>query len=114
MVVISTLTAFLVGLLVGGLAIYVGASIVTDASGFTHATVTAFVGAIVFAFASLLVGWIPLVGWLLPLLAWIWVINRRYPGGWRAATMVGVLAWIAALLVLSVLPWSTAIGVPGV
>lgn len=114
MAILATVTAFLVGLFVGGLAIYIAARVVTETNDFGHAVFTAFVGAIVFAIASIVVGWIPLFGWILPLVAWIWVIKRRYPGGWRAATLLGVVAWIAALLVLAVVPWGTAIGVPGV
>ncbi|ELY45193.1 hypothetical protein [Natronorubrum sulfidifaciens] len=113
--IVGSLVAFLVALLVGGLAIYVGASVVVDVEDYSHALVTALVGAIAWA----LTAWIPLFGPLLALLAWIWVINRRYPGGWLTAALIGVMAWIAALVILFVLNavfglGVGAFGVPGV
>ncbi|MCL9816968.1 hypothetical protein [Natronocalculus amylovorans] len=113
MSILGSLVAFIVGLLVGGLAIYIGARVVVDVNDYSHAVFTALIGALVWAIAAFTVGWIPLIGWIFPLLAWIWVINWRYPGGWKDAALLGFIAWIAALLVLIVLPFG-AIGVPGV
>lgn len=109
---IGALVSFAVSLFVGGLAIYVGGRIVSDTDDYGRAVVTALLGAIVWAIAAILAGWVPLVGWLLPLVAWIWLIKRRYPGGWRDAILIGAIAWIAALLIVSVLPYG-AVGVPG-
>ncbi|MDQ2050523.1 hypothetical protein RBH26_08485 [Natronolimnohabitans sp. A-GB9] len=112
---IGSIVAFVVALLVGGLAIYVGASVVVDVEDYSYAVVTALVGAIAWA----LTAWIPLFGPLLALLAWIWVINWRYPGGWVDAALVGVVAWAAALVIIFVLNavfglGVGAFGVPGV
>ena len=111
---IGSLVAFVVALLVGGLAIYVGASVVADVENYSYAVVTALVGAIAWA----LTAWIPLFGPLLALLAWIWVINWRYPGGWIDAGLIGLVAWLAALGLLFVLNvvfrlGVGAFGVPG-
>ncbi len=112
---IGSLVAFVVALLVGGLAIYIAASIVVDASSYTHAVFTAAFGALAWA----LTAWIPLFGPLLALLAWVWVINRRYPGGWVDAAVIGGLAWLSALVILLILDTIFglgvgAFGVPGV
>ena len=112
---VGSLVAFVVALLVGGLAIYVAAAIVVDADSYTHAIVTAFVGAVAWA----LTAWIPLFGPLIALVVWIGVINWRYSGGWKTAAMVGVLAWLSAVVILFALDvvfglGVGAFGVPGV
>ena len=111
---IGPLVAFIVALLVGGLAIFVSARIVVDVDDYSHAIVTALVGAVAWALTS----WVPLLGPLLALVAWIWVINWRYPGGWGTAAAIGLVAWLAALVILFVLNaifrlGVGAFGVPG-
>jgi hypothetical protein len=95
----GSLVAFLVALLVGGLAIYISASIVVGSDDYGHAVITALLGAIGWA----LTAWIPLVGLLVALVVWIGVINWRYPGGWGNAALIGLVAWLAALVILYVL-----------
>ncbi|ADD04983.1 uncharacterized protein Nmag_1404 [Natrialba magadii ATCC 43099] len=104
---IGSLVAFVVALLVGGLAIYVGASLIVGLEDYSHAVVTAIVGALAWA----LTAWIPLFGPLLALIAWIWVVNWRYPGGWLDAALIGVVAWLAALAILFVLDTILGLGV---
>lgn len=108
------MVAFAISLLLGGLAIYVAARYVHDTSDFGNAVLTALVGAIVWGLLS----WLPIVGTLLALVAWIAVINWRYPGGWVKAAIVGVAAWAVAVVVLAALALAGvgsfgAIGVPG-
>jgi hypothetical protein len=112
--VVGSIVAFVVALLVGGLAIYLSANIVMDVQDYSHAVITAFIGAVAWALAA----WIPLVGPLLALIVWIGVINWRYPGGWVTAAIIGVIAWLAALALLFVLNsvlglGVAAFGVPG-
>lgn len=112
--VVGVIVSFVVALLIGGLAIYISARVVVDVDDYSHAVITAFVGAIAWAIGSL----VPLIGSVIALIAWIWVIKWRYPGGWMAAILIGAVAWVAALIVLfllnSVLGLGiTAFGVPG-
>jgi len=112
--IIGPLVAFIVALLVGGLAIFVSARIVVDVDDYSHAIITALLGAIAWALTS----WVPLLGPILALVAWIWVINWRYPGGWGTAAAIGLVAWLAALVILFVLNaifrlGVGAFGVPG-
>jgi len=113
--VLGAIVSFVVALLVGGLGIYVSGRVVADVDDYSHAVVTALIGAVAWAVGSL----IPVVGSLVALIAWVWVIKWRYPGGWPTAAIMGVVAWAAALAVIFVLNGVldlgiTALGVPGV
>lgn len=112
---IGSIVAFVVALLIGGLAIYLSARLVVDVDDYRYAVITALIGAIAWALTS----WIPLVGPLVALVVWVAVIKWRYPGGWVNAAIIGVVAWLSALVILwvvnSVLGLGIgAFGVPGV
>lgn len=95
---LGSVVAFVVALLVGGLAIFISANVIVGVKDYSHAVVTAFIGAVAWA----LTAWIPLVGPLIALIVWVGVINWRYPGGWIKAAMIGVVAWLSALVILFV------------
>lgn len=95
---IGSIVAFVIALLIGGLAIYVSARLVVDVDDYSHAVITAVLGAVGWA----LTAWIPLIGPLIALVVWIWVIKWRYPGGWTKAGIIGGVAWLAALAILFV------------
>ncbi|MEF8806935.1 hypothetical protein [Natronomonas sp.] len=112
---VGSIVAFLVALLVGGLAIYISARVVADVDDYSHAVITALLGAIAWALTS----WIPLIGLVIALIAWVWVIKWRYPGGWVDAAIIGAVAWVSALVILYILNAVLdlgvgAFGVPGV
>lgn len=118
MAVIDTVVVFVVSLLIGGIGIYVGARVVSDVDDYVHALVTALIGAVVWAVVGFFFGWIPFLGALLALLAYLAVVNYRYPGGWVDAIVISVIAWIASLVVLYALAFLgfvafDALGVPG-
>ncbi|MBP2251668.1 glucan phosphoethanolaminetransferase (alkaline phosphatase superfamily) [Halarchaeum solikamskense] len=102
---IGSLLLFVISLLVGGLGIYVGARVITGVEDYSHAVITALIGAIAWAVLS----WIPLFGGLLALIAYVAVINWRYRGGWVNAILIALVAWIATAVVVFVLG---ALGVP--
>jgi hypothetical protein len=115
----GSIITFAVSLLVGGLGIYVGASVLADEDDYGHAVVTALVGALVWAIAAALLGWIPLLGPFVGLLAYLAVIKWRYRGGWLTAAGIALVAWIASLAVMSILASAgvggfDVIGVPGI
>ncbi|WP_435096816.1 hypothetical protein [Halarchaeum sp. P4] len=96
---LSSLILFVVSLLVGGLGIYAGARVITGVEDYSHAVVTAVIGAVAWAVLS----WIPLIGGLLALVAYVWVINWRYEGGWVNAILIALVAWVATAIVVTVL-----------
>lgn len=110
-------TLFVVSLLTGGLGIYVGARLVVGEEEPLHALLTGLLGAVVWVVGGVLLGWIPLLGQLLVLAVYAWMVDRRYPGGWRNAVSIALIAWLVTLVVLVVLAslgFATyeAIGVP--
>lgn len=114
----DNLVVFVVSLLIGGLGIYVGGTVIVGVGDYGHAVVTALLGAVVWAVVGWLVGDMPLVGPVLTLLAYLAVVKWRYRAGWLEAAGIALVAWISALVVLYVLATVGvgdfgAIGVPG-
>lgn len=117
MALIDSLIVFVVSLVIGSLGIYVGSMIATGESDFEKAIMTALIGALIWGLVSFFLGWIPLLGPLLALVAWIAVINYFYEGGWVNAIVIGLVAWfivsvILYLLALMDITAFEAIGVP--
>ena len=115
---IDNLVVFAVSLLIGALGIYLGAKVIVDAEDYTYAIITALIGAIIWGVVGLFLGWIPLLGPLLAFVAYLAVINARYPGGWVDAAAITLVAWVSVLVVLYVLALLgvtgfDAVGVPG-
>ena len=100
-----------VSFLVGALAIFAGARLVIDEStGFGRAAAVALVGALAWGAVSYFFGWLPVVGPVLALVAWVGVVDVAYPGGWVSAAVVGVAAWVVAVVILYAL---ATVGVVG-
>lgn len=115
----QSLVVFVVSLLIGAIGIYLGAKVIVDSEDYTYALITALLGAIVWGVVGFFFGWIPLLGPLLVFVAYLAVINARYPGGWVDAAAITIIAWLSVLVVLYVLALLgvtgfDAVGVPGV
>ncbi len=116
---IESIVVFVVSLLIGAMGIYLGAKVIVDAEDYTYAIITALIGAVVWALVGFFFGWVPLLGPLLVFVAYLAVINARYPGGWVDAAAITIVAWISVLAVLYLLAiigvtGFEAVGVPGV
>lgn len=96
-------TLFVTSLLTGGLGIYVGARLIVGEEEPLHALVTGLLGAVVWVVGGVFFGWIPLLGQLLVLVVYAGMVERRYPGGWRNALSIALIAWLVTLVVLGVL-----------
>jgi hypothetical protein len=96
--IIGGLVSFVIALLIGGLAISLSARVIVDVDDYSHAVITAVLGAIGWGLTS----WVPLLGPLIALVVWVGVINWRYPGGWTRAAAIGFIAWLAASVILFV------------
>ena len=103
MALVDSVIVFAVSLLIGALGIYAGARVITDTDDYSYALITALIGALVWTLVAVLIGWIPLLGPLVALIAYVGVINYRYPGGWLNAIGIALIAWLASLLVVGLL-----------
>lgn len=118
MAFVDTIIGFVIALLLGALGIYVGARVITNVDDYGYAIFTALIGALVWWLVTLFLGWIPFLGLVLALLAWVAVINWRYPGGWVDAAIIGVVAWVVVVVVVylvsAVFGWipPDAVGIP--
>lgn len=101
--VMVVLTLFAASLVTGGLGIYVGARLVVGEEDPVHALITGLIGAVVWMVGGALFGWVPLLGQLLVLFVYTWMVNRRYPGGWSDSLWIALVAWFVTLVVLSIL-----------
>ncbi len=116
--VLDSVVSFVVGLLVGGLAIHIAATVIAGSSTYEKALVTAAIASLAWALVAALVGSVPLVGPLVVLVVYLGVINWQYRGGWLTSAGIAFVAWLASLLVLALLSrvglGVDVVGVPGV
>ena len=97
----DSIVVFAISLLVGSIGILVGARLIVDEdASLIKAVAVALVGAVIWSVLSFFVGWIPILGPLAMLVAWVAAINLSYPGGWGSAAAIGFVAWIVAAAIL--------------
>ena len=127
MALIDFVIGFVVSLLIGAFGIYVGARVIANRDDYEYAIITAIIGAVVWWVITAIfsvITWIPILGTLasvfaslLALIAWIYVINARYPGGWGNAIGIALVAYVTVWVVLVILSMlgifsPGAVGVP--
>jgi ABC-type branched-subunit amino acid transport system permease subunit len=106
MALIDQIILFVVGLLVGGLAIYLGARVVLKSNDYSYAVFTALIGAVVLAVLQYILsitGGLGGLSFIVTLLVWVAVIRWRYSASWINSAVTGLVAWVALVLVLFVL-----------
>jgi hypothetical protein len=117
----TSLLVFAVSLLVGGFAISVGAKLALASREYSYAVLTALLGAVAWAIVDIAFSEVGVGGAFASfagLLVWAWVVRWRYEVGWIRAAIIGIGAWVAALVVLIILAalgfgGLEAYGVPG-
>lgn len=117
----TSVLVFAVSVLIGGFAIHIGAKFALKSRNYSHAVLTALLGAIAWAVVNFALGRIGIAGRLaslVGLVVWVWVVRWRYEVGWLRAGFIGFWAWIAALVALGILSIVgvgalDAYGVPG-
>lgn len=105
--ILASIVVFVVSLLIGGLGIYVGAKVIVDVEDYTYAIGTALIGGLLWGIIEFFV---PLIGGILAFIAYLWIINRRYPGGWIEAILIALVAWLAVAVVFVLL----SLFIPGI
>lgn len=116
----NSLVLLIVTLLIGGLGIHVGASLLAGSRDYGHAVVTAVIGSLVWGITSFFLGGVPVLGPVLVFLAYLAVIKWRYRAGWITAVGITLVAYVTVLVVLALLSnlgagiVSDIPGIPGV
>jgi uncharacterized membrane protein len=116
----NSLVLFIVTLLIGGLGIFVGASLLAGSRDYGHAVVTAAIGSLIWGITSFFFGEVPVLGPVLVFLAYLAVIKWRYRAGWITAGGITLVAYVTVLVVLALLSnlgagiVSDIPGIPGV
>jgi hypothetical protein len=118
----TSLLVLAVSLLIGGLAIHIGAKFAFASKEYSDAVFTALVGAVAWTLVDIALASVGIGGLLasvVGLLVWISVVRWQYDVGWIRAGIVGIGAWLSALIVLGVLGLFgvgnlDAFGVPGI
>lgn len=97
----SGLVSLLAGILVGAVAVYAGVPLGVRRTSMTgeRALVTAAVAAIVSVVVGALFGWIPIVGTLLSVAAWVGVVGYFTSAAPQTAVGVGLVSWAITLVV---------------
>ena len=94
---IASVVSFLVTLLAMAFVLYVaGRMVVGEKATFGSAITIALVGSIVAFILNLL---LPILGGVIALLAWWYLIKSQFDTGWLAAFAIGILAVIVSVIV---------------
>jgi hypothetical protein len=103
MVFLGVLIGFMISLVVSGVIIYLAAKLFGEKEGFGTAILAAFIGAIIFALVSYLIG----IGWIAALIggiAWLIALSSLYNIGWLKSLGIAIVIWVFAIIVSWVLP----------
>ena len=104
----QAVVTFIASLIVGTVATYVATSTLLDESGIVHSFVTALIASLVWVGITYVTSGtsfalVPFVGPILALVAYVVVIDLRYPGTLVRATGISVLTWGIDFVILYVL-----------
>jgi heme/copper-type cytochrome/quinol oxidase subunit 2 len=115
---IPTLFGFVASLIVVSIATYASTAVLTEESSYVHSFGTALLTSIVwFGVTYFTGGTFVIAGPVLAIVAYIAVVNWRYPGGWIRAGAITIVTWIGTFVILyalAALGFSSfqALGVP--
>jgi len=89
---------FVIGLIINAFVLWISQIIVLPKEkerSFLSVLLLALIGAILTSLLSL----IPLIGWLIGLIAWIWLIKSWFAIGWLRSIAIAVLAFIIGVII---------------
>ena len=89
---------FIIGLIINAVVLWISQIVVLPKEkekGFLSVLVLALIGAILTSFLLL----IPIIGWLIGLIVWIWLIKSWFDTGWLQAIAIAILAFIIGVIV---------------
>jgi hypothetical protein len=102
--IISMLVVLIISLVIIGGVIYVAGRVVVGGKATFGSSVTiALLGIIIGTIVSLV---IPIIGWFVALLVWLYLIKRFFDTGWLAAfgvAIVSIIVWVIMWIILAVI-----------
>ena len=93
---------FLVSLIISTFVLWAAQKIVLPESkerSFVSVLVLAFLWSIIGEFVTELLKGIPLIGGILALVVWIWVLKSYFDIGWMSAIAISFVAWVLIIIV---------------
>ncbi|RLG51178.1 MAG: hypothetical protein DRO00_07590 [Thermoproteota archaeon] len=93
---------FIIGLIINAVVLWISQIVVLPKEkerSFLSVLMLALIGAILTSLLSL----IPLIGWLIGLIAWIWLIKSWFNIGWFQSIAIAVLAFIIGVIISTLL-----------
>ncbi|RLG43834.1 MAG: hypothetical protein DRN78_01170 [Thermoproteota archaeon] len=105
---LTEILRFLVSLIVSAIVLWAAQKIVLsdmEEKPFSSVVALAFVWAIVDAVLGFIfsVIRIPILGYLITLIAWIWILKSWFDVGWGKAILIAVIAWIISVILVAIL-----------
>ena len=94
--------SLLIGLIVNVVVLWVSQKIVLPTEkekGFLSILALAIIGAVV----TFVLGFIPVIGWLIAIVVWVWIIKAWFNIGWLHAIAIAILAWVIMYVVSYIL-----------
>jgi len=100
---LGSLWRFLITIVVSAIVIWVAQKVVLPSrkeKQFVSAVALAFLWAIIDAVLDLIFSFLHLgvIGWLVTLVVWVWVLKSWFDIGWGAAALISFVAWIISLI----------------
>ena len=102
--VLFTIISFIILWIVVSIPVWLAAKVLTGGRAtFGGALLATLAGPIVFYVVTFLVGFFLgavigtgafVIGWILALIAWIWVYKASFETGWLKAILIAILAWV--------------------
>ena len=102
--VLFTIISFIILWIVVSIPVWLAAKVLTGGHAtFGGALLATLAGPIVFYIVTFLVGFFLgaiigsgafVIGWILALIAWIWVYKASFETGWIKAILIAILAWV--------------------
>ncbi len=102
MVYVTSMTSFLVSLVVSGIIIYLVTMVLGRSRGIGTAIMTAFTGSVIYALAPIVP--IDFLSSIVAGIAWLFAIRHFYGMGWFRAFITAVVIWFVAGIVSRFLP----------
>lgn len=103
MALIGNLLGFIINLIISGVVIYIATKLFGEDEGFSTAILTAFIGAIIWAVISYLIGG-GMIASIIGGIAWLMAIRSMYNVGWLKSIIIAVFIWLIAQIVGIILP----------